>query len=92
MIVKFFSNQVFSIIAWVIEVYCGDLRIPSEMVQGAVWLLEYFFTDAAYLFFFFVRPATFWVCMDFLFLYWAYKPVRTIMGWALSKIPFAGIH
>lgn len=92
MIVRFFADQAFSIIGWIISVSTGSLRLPSTMVDGAVWLLEYFFSDAAYLFFFFVRPETFWVCMDFLFLYWAYKPVKTIMQWTLKKIPFVGIH
>lgn len=92
MITRYFFNLTWSIVGWVLRVSSGSLRLPVEVVNGGVWLIDYFFTEPAELFFFFVRPATFWVVMDFLFLYWAYAPIKKIMSWAVKKIPFMGIH
>lgn len=90
MLTRYFFNLTWSIVEWVIKTANGDLRLPVEVVNGAIWLFEYFFTNIASLFFFFVRPYTFWIVMDFLFLYWAYAPIKRIMSWALKKIPLIG--
>lgn len=92
MIVSWFFAQTIGVIRWVLSVSGTSLRLDPDIARGAVWLINYFFTDAASIFFFFIRPSTFWMVMDFLFLYWARVPLRYVKEWALTKIPHAGFH
>ena len=92
MIVTVLANIVFLVIGWIISALGVVFPVfPEGFLTSITTYIQTIIDNGAALFFFVIRPQTFFVAIDILFFLYVAEPAYHFVMWVLRKIPFLNI-
>lgn len=92
MIITVLVGLVFMIINWIISALAIVFPVfPEGFLTTIGTYIQTVIDNGAALFFFVIRPATFFIAIDILFFIYAAEPIYHFVMWVLRKVPFLNI-
>lgn len=92
MIVTVLLNLVFLVVDFIIGLLGVIPSFPTEMITSVETYIAAIIDQGAGLFFFLIRPQTFYIAIDVLFFLYAGEHIYYFVMWVLRKIPFLGVE
>ena len=92
MIVRALLRVVFAVVNFILGLIGSIPVFPDGFFSTIIEYINTIITNGAGLFFFVIRPQTFYVAIDILFFLYVAEPLYHFIMWVLRKIPFLGIQ
>ena len=92
MLTGIFLKIVYSIVLWILSFLPLFPSVSLETLQSIYSYLDLIIVNGMSLFYFFVRPTTFKICLDVVAFVFIAEPTYKFIMWLLRKIPFLSIE
>lgn len=91
MIVSVLLGVVFLVVRFILSLIGTIPVFPQGFFDSILAYISAVITNGAGLFFFVIRPQTFFIAIDILFFLYTAEPLYHFIMWVLRKVPFLGI-
>lgn len=92
MIVTILLSLVFMVINWILSAIAVVFPVfPEGFLTTISSYIQLIIDNGSALFFFVIRPSTFFIAIDILFFIYVAEPAYHFVMWVLRKVPFLNI-
>ena len=92
MLTGIFLKIVYSIVLWILSFLPLFPSVNADTLQSIYSYLDLIIVNGMSLFYFFIRPSTFKICLDVVSFVFIAEPTYKFIMWLLRKIPFLSIE
>lgn len=92
MIVTIVIGLVFLVVDFILSLLGTIPSFPVGFLDSIINYLSMIIQYGSGLFFFVIRPSTFFIAIDIIFFLWAIEPLYKFIMWVLRKIPFIDVE